>query len=107
MPSILGYLNYDRPYFAFGRNLFNPQEESFVITFTANTYQLLMGDYLFLYNGLTETGFYNVKTDLLLSKNLMGQYPDTEKRMEIKVQAFIQQYNNRMIENRLTAEERR
>lgn len=103
MPSILGYLNYDQPYFAFGRNLFDPNEEPFVITYTANTYQLVMGDWLYLYNGLTETGLYNTRTDILLSKNLMGQNPEIEQRMEIKVKAFIQQYNNRMLDNKLTA----
>jgi phosphoglycerol transferase MdoB-like AlkP superfamily enzyme len=104
MPSVLGYLNYDRPFFAFGRNLFDPRQEPFVITYTSNTYQLLMGDWLFLYNGLTETGLYNERTDILLSKNLIGQYPGIERKMERKVKAFIQQYNNRMIDNRLTVE---
>jgi len=102
MPSILGYLNYNHPYLAFGRNLFDPQAEPFVITYTSNTYQLVMGDYLFLYNGLTETGFYNVRTDLLLSNNMTGQYPEIEKKMEGKIKAIIQQYNNRMIDNKLT-----
>jgi phosphoglycerol transferase MdoB-like AlkP superfamily enzyme len=104
MPSVLGYLNYNKPYLAFGRDLFDPLEEPFVITYTSNTYQLVMGDYLFLYNGLTETGFYNMKTDLLLSKNLNGQYPEIEKSMEMKVKALIQQYNNRMIDNSLTVD---
>ena len=62
-----------------------------------------MGDWLYLYNGLTETGLYNTRTDILLSKNLMGQNPEIEQRMEIKVKAFIQQYNNRMLDNKLTA----
>ncbi len=101
LPTVLGFLNYDKPYFAFGRNLLNPAEESFVITYTTNTYQLLMGDYLYLFNGLTETGLYNVKKDLLLSNNLVGLFPEIENRMEEKVRAFVQQYNNRMINNRL------
>ena len=101
MPSILGYLNYDQPYFAFGRNLFAEEQEPFVITYTTNTYQLVMGDWLFLFNGLTQTGFYNLKTDILLSNNLIGTYPEIESRMEQKVKAVIQQYNNRMLDNRL------
>ncbi|MFA6128079.1 MAG: sulfatase-like hydrolase/transferase [Bacteroidales bacterium] len=102
LPSVLGYLNYSKPYVAFGRNLLNPAEEPFVITYTTNTYQLVMGDYLYLFNGLTETGFYNYKKDVLLSKNITGQFPELETKMKGKVEAFIQQYNNRMIENRLT-----
>jgi phosphoglycerol transferase MdoB-like AlkP superfamily enzyme len=106
MPSVLGFLNYDHPFFAFGRNLFDSREEPFVITYTSNTYQLVLGDYLYLYNGLTETGFYNTQTDTLLSRNMMGKFPEIEKKMETKVQAFIQQYNNRMIDNMLTVEEK-
>ena len=104
MPSVLGYLNYNHPYVAFGRDLFDSKEEPFVITYTSNTYQLVMGDYLYLNNGLTETGFYKYKTDSLLSQNLTGQYPGIEKKMEEKVKALIQQYNNRMIDNKLTVE---
>lgn len=104
MPSVLGYLNYNQPYLAFGRNLFDPREEPFVITYTGGTYQLIMGDYLYLFNGLTQTGFYNFKADLLLSKNLAGQYPEIEMKMEGKVKAIIQQYNNRMLDNRLTVD---
>ena len=63
-----------------------------------------MGDYLYLNNGLTGTGFYKYKTDSLLSKNLSGQFPGIEKKMEDKVKAIIQQYNNRMIDNKLTVE---
>jgi hypothetical protein len=106
MPSVLGYLHYNKPYFAFGRNLFDPREEPFVVTYTTNNYQLVMDDNLLLYNGLTETGFYNIKADTLLSKNLIGQDPQLEKKMERKIQAFVQQYNNRMVDNRLTAEEK-
>lgn len=104
MPSVLGYLNYEKPFIAFGRNLFAATADPFVITYTSNTYQMVMGDYLYLFNGLTETGFYNLKTDVLLSKNRMGQYPEMESKMEQKVKAFIQQYNNRMVDNRLTVE---
>jgi len=104
MPSVLGYLNYSHPFVAFGRNLFNPEDEPFVVTYATNTYQLVMGDYLYLFNGLTETGFYNYKKDLLLSDNLSGQFPEIEARMEEKVKAFIQQYNNRMLDNRLTVD---
>jgi len=106
MPSVLGYLHYNKPYFAFGRNLFDPREEPFVVTYTTNNYQLVMGDNLLLYNGLTETGFYNIKTDTLLSKNRIGQDPLLEKKMERKIQAFVQQYNNRMVDDRLTVEEK-
>ena len=104
MPSVLGYLDYGKPFLAFGRNLFDEKSEPFAVSYTSGTYQLVMGDYLYLYNGLTETGIYNYKKDILLAKNLKGQLPEIEEKMGLKVRAFIQQYNNRMIENRLTVE---
>jgi phosphoglycerol transferase MdoB-like AlkP superfamily enzyme len=102
MPSILGYLNYDQPFVAFGRNIFDSTQEPFVITYTSSTYQLIMGDYLYLNNGIVETGLYKFKTDKLLSENLQGKLPEVESKMETKLKAIIQQYNNRMIDNKLT-----
>ena len=102
MPSILGYLNYNQPFVAFGRNIFDSSQEPFVITYTASTYQLLIGDYLYLNDGTTETGLYKFKTDKLLSENLKGKFPDVESKMKTKLKAIIQQYNNRMIDNKLT-----
>lgn len=104
MPSILGYLNYDKPYVAFGRNIFESNNEPFVITYTSSTYQLLMGDYLYLHNGTNEIGLYNFKSDPLLVNNKIGQFPDIETKMEAKLKAIIQQYNNRMIGDKLTIE---
>jgi len=102
MPSILGYLNYDKPFVAFGRNIFDKDHEPFAISYTASTYQLLMGDYLYLFDGLKGTGLYNFKNDLMLSTNLMGTLPEVELKMDAKVKAIIQQYNNRMIGDKLT-----
>jgi len=104
MPSILGYLNYDKPYVAFGRNIFEANNEPFVITYTSSTYQLLMGDYLYLYNGTNEVGLFSFKSDPLLVNNKIRQFPDIETKMEAKLKAIIQQYNNRMIGDKLTVE---
>lgn len=102
MPSILGFLNYNKPYFAYGRNVFDTTQEPFAISYTASTYQLVMSDYLYLNNGTKETGLYNYKTDLLLLNNLIGKLPEVETKMEAKLKAIIQQYNNRMIGDKLT-----
>lgn len=104
MPSILGYLNYDKPFVAFGRNVFDSSKEPFVITYAASTYQLLMGDYLYLYDGLKGVGLYSYSNDKMLTTNIMGQHPDIEAKMEAKLKAIIQQYNNRMIGDKLTIE---
>lgn len=104
MPSVLGYLGYDEPYFGFGNNVFDPSEERFVVNFRDGVYQYFEGDYLVQYDGDAIVAVYLYKTDLLLLDNLIGQYEDVEVKATKQIQAFIQQYNNRMIDNRLTVE---
>ncbi|SMO81161.1 LTA synthase family protein [Solitalea koreensis] len=101
MPTVLGYLNYDQPYVAFGQDVINTNSnEKFLINYPGQ-YQLLMGDYLMLHNGIKPTSLYNYKNDELQKKNLVGTLPAIEQQMDSKIKAFIQQYNNRLIDNKL------
>jgi hypothetical protein len=54
------------------------------------------------YDGLKVTSFYDLKKDRLMKQDLLKQHPAVLDTMETKMKAFIQQYNNRMIENKLT-----
>jgi hypothetical protein len=40
----------------------------------------------------------------MINNNLLGQLPDIEEEMKTKIKAVIQQYNNRLIEDRLTVQ---
>lgn len=103
LPTVLGYLNYDKPYVAFGRDI-NQQEKPFAFNYLDNTYQSFEDDYLLLFDGKKSIGLYDFKKDLLMKNNLLDQLPDTVSKMEIRLKAFIQQYNNRMVEDNLTME---
>ena len=61
-----------------------------------------MEDYLYQYDGKKGVALYNFKNDKLLQHNVLGEHPRVEAKMEAQVKAIIQQYNNRMIEDRLT-----
>ncbi|MBT1704473.1 sulfatase-like hydrolase/transferase [Fulvivirgaceae bacterium PWU20] len=102
MPSVLGHLHYDKPYFAYGRNVFNEEVEPFAFNYKDNIYQLFERDFLLIFDGKQSLGLYNFKQDKMITNNLLKQYPDVVQRMEVKMKAFIQQYNNRMIEDKLT-----
>ncbi|MFZ6012027.1 MAG: LTA synthase family protein [Bacteroidota bacterium] len=102
MPSVLGYLHYDKPFIAFGRNLFREGDTPFAFNFKDNVYQLFIDDYLLMFDGARAVGLYNFKTDKMIEHNLLREKPDVVAAMEIKIKAIIQQYNNRMIEDRLT-----
>jgi hypothetical protein len=105
MPAILRHLHYDLPYFAYGQKA-DSTATSFVITYNGG-YQLLHNGYLLLSDGEKSTGFYHWAHRGFkgLGENLLGTLPGEQERAETLLRAFLQQYNNRMIENRLTAKD--
>lgn len=104
MPSVLGYLHYDKPYIAFGRNIFDPSAEPFAFNYADNVYQAFIGDYLLQFDGKKSVALYDFKNDKRLKSNLLNEKPEVVERMEHKLKAFIQQYNNRMVDDNLTLE---
>jgi phosphoglycerol transferase MdoB-like AlkP superfamily enzyme len=104
MPSILGFLGYDKPYVAFGRDIFRGTEEPFAFNYLDNMYQSFRGNYLLQFDGAKSIALYDFKADQFLKKNLVGALPDTVKKMEVRLKAFIQQYNNRMVNDDMTRE---
>ncbi len=101
MPSILGYLHYDEPYFAFGRDSFREKTTPMAFNYR-DTYNLFMSDYLLNFNGEQTVGLYNFKADKMLTKDLRNTKKEVVFEMENKMKAIIQQYNNRMVDNKLT-----
>jgi phosphoglycerol transferase MdoB-like AlkP superfamily enzyme len=99
MPTILSYLNYPYPYMAFGTNLFDKKSKRFVINYIQDSYQFLYGDYAFYLTDDKLTAIYNRKEDPKLEKNLLGTVDFQEEQLLQK--AIIQQFNNRMAENRM------
>ena len=134
MPTLLGLLNYNKPYFAFGRDLNRDSTlQPFVINYGTNQFQLIQGDTLLVRDNKSLVAAYYYKTDSLLLNNLLapasgaaaagagataGANTDSDyaiiynapqiqdKELLAKQNAFfkaiIQQYVNRMIDNRLT-----
>jgi phosphoglycerol transferase MdoB-like AlkP superfamily enzyme len=103
MPTILSSMHYDKPYISFGRNVFGTQEP-FAFNYIDNLYQLFRGNYLLRFNGEKSVELYDFRNDIYLSKNLVTQLPDTVQSMELVLKAYIQQYNNRMVDDNLTME---
>ncbi len=101
MPTILGYVGCDKPYMAFGIDLFNtPPEDTWAVNYLDGVFQYCKGDYLLQFDGEHTIGFYRL-TDYLLRHNLMGRAPQ-QPQMERELKAIIQQYMQRMVDDRLT-----
>jgi phosphoglycerol transferase MdoB-like AlkP superfamily enzyme len=101
MPTILGLTGYDKPYVAFGSDLFHtPAEDLWAVNYLDGVYQYCKGDYVLQFDGQQTIGVYRL-TDYLMQHNLKGHCPE-QPQMEREVKAIIQQYMQRMIDNKLT-----
>jgi phosphoglycerol transferase MdoB-like AlkP superfamily enzyme len=104
MPSVLGYLHFDKPYIGFGRNVFDQTSMPFAFNYRDNVYNLYKDDYLLMFDGKRTVSLYNFKLDKLLKKDLKAEQPERVQELEQYIKAIIQQYNNRMVEDRLVVD---
>jgi phosphoglycerol transferase MdoB-like AlkP superfamily enzyme len=102
LPSVLDYLHYKGKFVSFGHSVFDLTAARYNVTFVNDTYQIVQGDFAMQYDGKTIRAIYNYKKDPLLKQNLLDIEQKKSKEMEIFLKAIIQQYNNRMINNKLT-----
>jgi phosphoglycerol transferase MdoB-like AlkP superfamily enzyme len=99
MPCILGYLNYDKPYFAYGQDIFSiDRKDKFVVNYNNHLYQFIQDDYFLQFDGHETKSVYNYKSDIFLKNNLAGTVV-IQRDMETKLKAIIQQYIVRIIKN--------
>lgn len=102
MPTVLSYLNYPHPYIAFGNNLFDKKSQRFAINYIQDSYQFLIGDHVVYMTDELITAIYNRKEDPELTNNMLGTVDIQEDKQLMK--AIVQQFNNRMADNRLVIE---
>ncbi len=105
MPTVLGLLRYDCPYVAFGQDMLRtPPSETFALHWLpeASGYEFLSGRYLMQFDGQHPTAAYAYRTDSLLHSDILSTMPaDTLDQMERRAKAVIQQYMQRMTQDRL------
>lgn len=102
MPTVLNYIGTPQNYVAFGQNLLSKKKDNFVVNYSNDTYQVMQGDKVIYFNGENLLSAYNFKEDATLQHNIANQL--TNDSIIPFAKAVVQQYNNRMIENKLTAE---
>ncbi len=105
MPTVLGYLNYDKDFFSFGNDLLKENIKPYAVNYLNDTYQIIINDFMLQYRNEKIVGFYNYEKDYALKNNLIDKYPEKQAYLEKKLKAFIQDYNHRMITDRLFIKE--
>lgn len=101
MPSVLAYLGYSKPFFAFGENvLTQDKKHPYAVCYNHPVYQLLSDSLLLQFDGKKVCAAYNYQNDPMLQDNI-AEETNTEE-MEAYLRAYIQQYIYRLTTNQLT-----
>ena len=100
MPTVLGYLHYDQPYIAFGRDMLDgATDDGFALHWLpeSNSYEYVWGDYALHFDGKQVTAAYSFRTDSTFACDVLKTMPAaTLNRMERHMKSVIQQYMQRM-----------
>ena len=103
LPTVLGMLGYQKPYFGFGIDLLNtPSEDTWAVNYLSGIYQYVRNGYVLQFDGRKTKGIYSL-SDSLMQQNLIHQpsVVSHQSQMERELKAIIQQYMERMTQNRL------
>ena len=102
LPTVLGMLNYPKPYFGFGIDVLNtPKEETWAVNYLNGIYQYVKHGYVLQFDGNKTKAIYALD-DKLMKHNLLGKVKE-QAQMEKEVKAIIQQYMFRMVNDKLSA----
>jgi len=101
LPSILNYLRYPYPYFAFGKSLFDTTSPHYALSYINDCYQLVKGPYALQMEGGKITALYNYETDSMLTRNLVTKKPLVRDSISTILKAILQTYSNDIIHNDL------
>jgi phosphoglycerol transferase MdoB-like AlkP superfamily enzyme len=104
LPTVMTWLGYPGPYVSFGTNLLDTNALHFSIHYNSGVYGMMKDGYLIEFNGTHTTRLFDLKNDRMQKNDLKSADGSKKQELELFMKAFIQQYNNRLIENRLSAE---
>ena len=92
MPTLLGLIGYDKPYFAFGRNILNePERMPMAVNYTNQAFQGITDSVAIFFDEKRVSAAY-ARSDTLQRNNLAGTDNDAIRRAERQIKAVIQQY---------------
>lgn len=103
IPTVLDLLDYSGPWISFGSSLLDHRQGRFTYNEFEDIYRLIDSTYVLAYDENRERSFslHNYRVDPLLQNNLIHEEETLAKTMERRIQAVIQTYNNRLLDNRL------
>lgn len=101
LPSVLDYLGYNKPFFAFGNSVFDKKAIPFTINYINSTHQLVIDNKLLRTVNMQPRGVFQFPQDSMCSDNLIDQYTGIARPGVTSLKAFIQIYNSALISNKM------
>jgi len=103
MPSILDYLHFDKPFFSFGNSVFRGLKSRFVINQLSGVYHWINAGNQMVITDDKVQEIYAFPSDSLRKHNLLKDRSFKVNLSSLKLwQAFVQVYNQSLIENKMT-----
>ena len=100
--SLLAALGYNDTVFSFGRNVFDSLQEPCFASYLNNIYEYSDGRYMLQSDGQNITSVFDIKEDPCLTNDLYHEGDDDAwDELNGKFRMHLQQYTNRMINNKL------
>lgn len=100
LPTVMGMLNYDKPFFGFGIDLLNtPADSTWAVNYLNGIYQYVKQGHVLQFDGQHTRAVYSLN-DSLMQHNLINQLPQ-QPQMERELKAIIQQYMERITQDRM------
>ena len=107
LPTLMGMLNYPKPYFGFGIDVLNTEkEDTWAVNYLNGIYQYVKHGYVLQFDGERSKAMYELGDSLMERNVIKGlenyKIKELKEEMEQEVKAIVQQYMERMTEDRLT-----
>ena len=101
-PTLADLMGYNKTIRSWGRSLVSDKNEpSIIVNSDSIQEQMIIGDFIYTFNGKEVTGIYN-KTDLGLNNNKIDKAKSKQQQLDMmKVKAWYQDYMNRVINKKL------
>lgn len=94
MPTLLGMLDYEKPFFAFGHDHFDPTESKghFAINYSNSAFNITTDSYYYQFNQKDVTAKIDYRQDPLSKNNLIKGRTNEDEEAIKEFKAFLQEY---------------
>jgi phosphoglycerol transferase MdoB-like AlkP superfamily enzyme len=101
IPTLLDLTGYKGKIKTFGRSLLRNDRAPHATMYANDLYRIIYKDYILMFDGEKQRGFYNFKEDLELKNDVSGAHPAEMNEAEEILKATLQNYTYGLNHNKL------